>query len=73
MEGFRKEMALRGFGNLKEAELEEDSLFIRWENPCLHLILIGLAQGLFELASGREGDVAWELADDGDLTVKVTS
>jgi len=73
VEDFRQELALRGAGNLKEFEADKDGLRVRIENPCLYLMLVGLTQGLFELAFGREGDVEWELAGDGDLTVKVTS
>ena len=73
VEDFRQELALRGAGNLKEFEADKDGLRVRIENPCLYLMLVGLIQGLFELAFGREGDVEWELAGDGDLTVKVTS
>ena len=73
VEDFRHELALRGVGNLKEFEADKNGLRVRIENPCLYLMLVGLIQGLFELAFGREGDVGWKLADDGDLTVEVTS
>jgi len=72
IEDFRKELALRGLGNLKEFEADKDGLQLTIENPCLYLMLVGLTQGLFELAFGCEGDVEWELAEDGDLTVEVT-
>jgi hypothetical protein len=69
---FRMHLAKRGMGNLQEIEWEENRLFIRLENPCLHLVTAGFIQGLFELASGSEADMVWELAQDGDLTVEVT-
>jgi len=72
LEGFRAQLALRGFGNLREMERTEDRLRLRLENSCLHPIIAGLACGLFELASGRDGDVSWEAAADGDLTVEVS-
>ena len=71
IEDFRNELAFRGVGNLKEFEAEKGGLRVRIENPCLYLMLVGLTQGLFELAFGREGDVEWELAEDGDLTIRV--
>lgn len=73
IEDFRNEMALRGLGNLKEFEADRGGLRVRIENPCLYLMLVGLTQGLFELAFGSEGEVQWQLAEDGDLTVKITS
>ncbi len=72
-EGFREQLALRGLGNLREVDWGKEKLQLRWENPCMHLLLIGLAQGLFELVSGREGKLDWKLTDDGDLTVEVSS
>jgi hypothetical protein len=73
VEDFRHELALRGVGNLKEFEADKDEIRVRIENPCLYLMLVGLIQGLYELAFGREGDLEWELAQDGDLTVRVTT
>jgi hypothetical protein len=73
IEDFRQELALRGIGSLKEFKADKDGLQVRIENPCLYLMLVGLVHGLFELAFGREGDVEWELAEDGDLTVRVVS
>jgi len=72
LEGFRTRLALRGFGNLREMEWTDGKLRLRLENPCMNPILIGLAHGLFELASGGEGEVSWETAADGDLTVEVS-
>jgi hypothetical protein len=66
-------LAKRGMGNLKEIEWDESRLFVRLENPCLHPVIAGFIQGLFELASGSEAEMEWELAEDGDLMVKVTS
>lgn len=70
---FREQLAIRGLGNIKEFEAGEEGLHMRVENPCLHLMLAGQAQGLYELAFGLEGDVRWELAEDGDLTVDVST
>jgi len=71
-EDFRMHLAKRGMGNLKEITWEENRLFIKLESSCLHLVIAGFIQGLFELASGGEAEMEWELADDGDLTVEVT-
>ena len=73
VEDFRQELALRGVGNLREFEADKSGLRVRIENPYLHLMLVGLTQGLFELAFGREGDVEWDLIEDGDLIIRVIS
>jgi hypothetical protein len=68
---FRDHLALRGFGNLKEISFEGGRLFVHLENPCLHLLLVGLVLGFFELVFKQEGHVEWEMSDDGDLRVEV--
>ena len=68
---FRMHLAKRGMGNLREMVWDESSLFIRLENPCLHPVIAGFIQGLFELASGSDAEMEWELAEDGDLMVEV--
>jgi hypothetical protein len=70
---FRKELAIRGLGNLREIEWGEERMRFRLENPCLPLVIVGLVLGFFELASGREGEAEWELTGDGDLVVEVSS
>jgi hypothetical protein len=71
-EDLNMHLAKRGMGNLREMEWEENRLRLRLENPCLHLLVVGLIQGFFELASGQEAEVEWKLAEDGDLTIEVT-
>lgn len=68
---FRDHLALRGFGNLKDISFDEGRLRVHLENSCLHLLLVGLVLGFFELVFKREGHVEWELAADGDLIVEV--
>ncbi len=72
MSALRDRLALQGLGLLREYDLEQDRLRMRVENPSLHLLLAGLALGLFELATGRGGGVDWRLAEDGDLVVEVS-
>lgn len=73
LEGLRAQLAFRGLGNLREMESTQQGLRLRLENSCLHPVLIGLVQGLFELASGREGEVNWDAAADGDLNIEVSA
>ncbi|RJP29235.1 MAG: hypothetical protein C4536_11690 [Actinobacteria bacterium] len=69
-EGLRRHLSLRGMGNLREMEWSEDGLSLRLENACLHLVLAGLVKGLYELATGRDAEVAWELDAGGSFLVK---
>ena len=70
---FRNTLAIRGLGNLREMTWGENRLYVRLENPCLYLVMVGLILGLFELVAGREGQPRWELKEDGDLEVEVSA
>ncbi|MBN2025547.1 MAG: hypothetical protein JW854_02120 [Actinobacteria bacterium] len=72
-EDFREALALRGMGDLKEVDWRESGLHFRMQNPCLVLVLVGLVQGMFELVSGAESEVDWEINPDGDLVVEVAA
>jgi len=69
---FRRALALRGLGNLREMDWGERSLRFRMENPCLYLPMVGLILGVYELASGADAHAEWEIREDGDLVVEVT-
>ncbi|MBC7230400.1 MAG: hypothetical protein H5T74_08435 [Actinobacteria bacterium] len=71
-ENMRLQLALRGLGNLRELKMGRSGVSLRLENSTLHLLGVGLAQGLFEKAFGVESEVEWELHDDGDLEVQVS-
>jgi RNA polymerase subunit RPABC4/transcription elongation factor Spt4 len=70
---FRKELAIRGLGNLREVEWGEKSLRFRLENSCLNPVIVGLVQGFFELAFQQESRAEWEVNEEGDLVVKVST
>ena len=70
---FRNQFAYRGLGNLVEIDLDHDHLHVRIENPCLHAMVVGLVQGLYEHASGGQSHLEWETTADGDLVVDVRS
>jgi hypothetical protein len=38
----------------------------------MHLLVVGLVQGIFEMAFDVNSYVEWELSEEGDLTVEVT-
>lgn len=72
VQGFRTQLALRGMGYLRELEMSPKGLRMRLDNACMHLMMVGLVQGLFEMSTGLESQVEWELTEDGDLELAVT-
>ena len=68
---FRTQLALRGMGNLKQLEMKRKGMNMRLENVALPLIVIGQAQGFFEMGFGVDTTVEWELSEEGDLQVEV--
>ncbi len=69
-EGLRRHLCLRGMGNLREMEWNRDGLHLRLENSCLHLILVGLLKGLYELSISRDAEVKWGLDAGGSFVIK---
>ena len=67
----RLDLALKGQGNLRELEKNMRGMSMRVENAAGHLLLVGMMQGLFELAFGVESLVEWELSPQGDLWLEV--
>lgn len=69
---YNRMIASRGLGNLVNFEGDRDYLAVTVENAAMPLLMVGMVQGLFELALNKERSVyEWDLADDGDLTVTV--
>jgi hypothetical protein len=69
---FRTQLAVRGYGNLRHIYLGKDGLNLRIDNAAAPLMIVGLAQGLFEMALDVESDAAWEVSEEGDLEVRIT-
>lgn len=67
----RRLLAIQGLGNLAALEPDGDGYMASIENPTLHLLIAGTAQGFSEVAMGAKVTVEWSLADGGDLTIKV--
>ena len=67
----REQFALRGLGNLKEIKVGAKGVRARVDSAILHLIIVGLIQGLFEMAFDIESYAEWEYSGEGDLTVEV--
>lgn len=69
---FRTQLALRGLGNLKKLIMKRKGLQMRVENVALPLIIVGLAQGFFEIGFGMNATHAeWEISEEGDLEAEV--
>ena len=69
---FRTQLALRGMGNLREISLGAKGLRMHIDNTAGYLMIVGLAQALFEMAFNMNSHVEWELSEEGDLEVEVT-
>ncbi|MEW6553895.1 MAG: hypothetical protein AB1384_06385 [Actinomycetota bacterium] len=69
---FRTQLALRGFGNLREISVRARGMRMRVDNAACYLMTAGIAQGLFEMAFDVDSYVEWELSRDGDLEIEVT-
>jgi hypothetical protein len=70
-EDFRRQLALRGLGNLKELNMKRKGMDMRLENAALPLMVVGLAQGFFEIGYSTDSTVEWELTSAGDLEIEV--
>ena len=70
--GFKGLTALRGLGNIVDYEVDEKHSQVTIENSCLHLLMIGTTQALFELGMELERSTYdWDLSEDGDLTISI--
>ena len=67
---YRNLIALRGLGNVARFQADEQRLLVVIENSCLPLMVVGMAQALYELALGIEkSSHEWELSEDGDMSI----
>jgi hypothetical protein len=67
----RGQLALRGIGNLREVRMDANGLRLQLDNACMPLMMVGMVQGLFELAYYVGSTVEWELSEEDDLRVEV--
>jgi|BarGraNGADG00312_2_1021985.scaffolds.fasta_scaffold15219_2 hypothetical protein len=72
VERFRNQLALLGMGNLREFKMDPKGLHLSLDNACMHLMVVGMIQGLYEIAFDKESSVEWELSEEGDLHADVT-
>jgi hypothetical protein len=69
--GFREQIALKGLGNLTELVMKRKGMHMCLENVALPLVVVGQAQGFYEMGFGVDTIVDWELSQQGDLEVEV--
>lgn len=69
---FRAQLALRGMGNLRNLSMDKKGLHLHLDDACMHLMVVGMVQGVFELAFDVDSEVEWELSQEGDLQVEVS-
>ncbi len=68
----RVDLAVRGMGNLRELKMGKEGVTLRVDNIALHLMVIGLAQGLFEHAFSVESESSWSLSEEGTLELTLS-
>lgn len=71
LERLRFLAAIRGLGLLTSLDITPDGMQAVMANPALPEYLVGLALGVFELATGQKGRYTWRLEEDGDLSVEI--
>lgn len=70
---FGRLAAMRGVGNITRFEADERQLKVRIENSCMPLLVLGMAQAIYETALGGDRSTCeWKFADDGDFEFTVT-
>ncbi len=72
-EAFRRELALRGLGNLGSLQVDARGLEMRLRNVCLPVVVAGLVQGMHESLYGVETRMRWSLDEAGDLEVALSA
>ncbi len=69
----RLQLAFRGLGNLRAFEIGKSGLDMRLDNTVLPLLIVGLIQGLYEMAYSVDSTVDWDLSGEGRLSINVSA
>lgn len=72
-EAFRRELALRGLGNLQSLRADASGLEMRLRNVCLPLVVAGFVQGMYEDLHGAESRAEWRVDEAGDLELVLST
>ncbi len=72
-ENLRNMIAMRGLGVMTSYSMDENSLTLTIQNPCIIHIIVGIVKGLFEMARGVDSTThGWSISEDGDLTITIS-
>src|SRR5690606_23413346 len=66
----RRQLAMRGLGNLVDLDLANERLDVVVENASPSLLVAGIMQGIYELITGNTS--SYDLDRDGDGTLRMT-
>jgi len=72
LSAMRKELAIRGLGNLKKLDFGMEGLHVLMENAVFAPVMVGLFQGLHDMHSGSGSQVEWRYSEEGALEVWVS-
>ncbi len=64
-------LAIRGLGEILSFEVSLEGMNVSMASAVLAPMLAGLAQGMFEQATGGASGAEWKLSSEGELTVAV--
>lgn len=65
---FNRLTVLRGLGNISRFEADETHLSVTIQNSCMPLLVLGMAQAIYETAMDKESSTCdWRLSPDGDF------
>jgi hypothetical protein len=68
---FRVQLALRGLGNLRELRMGRRGVHMLVENVTVPQLVVGMMQGIFEMAFDLESNVEWRVSR-GNLMMELT-
>lgn len=68
----RQMLAARGLGLLTRLERDDQHFSLTIQNACIPLFMVGLAQGLYELITGKNStSYEYSMSDDGVLDITI--
>ncbi len=63
--------ALRGLGELIDYDLNDNRLEVKMENAYPYLLVVGLLHGMFEIITGRAGNLSYAEDEDENLLISI--
>jgi len=69
-EGYKRLLALRGFGYLREFDQDSNKMRMRVDNPAFPSLLAGSFSAFYELITGDQGEVRWHIESENSLVIE---